>query len=90
MSDKVLFLKGYTDVFDITKTNEKDYLKIKENNFPLIVITKFSTSQNTLSGEFVEQLNMPFGILDFEKKIVSLFLFSLLPLHFRQDVPNNR
>ena len=59
-------------IFFITKTNDKDYLKIKKNNFPLIIITKFSTPQNTLSGEFVEQLNMPFSILDLEKKIVSL------------------
>ena len=46
--------------------------KIEINNFPSIIITKSSVLQNMLQGEFVEQLNMPFDILDLEKKIVSL------------------
>ena len=59
-------------IFFITETNRKDYEKIEEHNFPLIVITKASTSQNILSRKFTEQLNMPFSIIDLEKMIVSL------------------
>ena len=46
--------------------------KIEINNFPSIIITKSSTSTNKFSGELIEQLNMPFTILDFEKKVISL------------------
>ena len=46
--------------------------KIKKNNFPSIIITKSSVSTNKFPGELSEQINMPFTILDFEKKVVSL------------------
>ena len=59
-------------IFYITEDNKKYYKKIENNSFPLIVITKSSISQNILSGDFVELLNIPFNVLDLEKKIVSL------------------
>ena len=59
-------------VFFVTKTNKEEYKKIVKNNFPLVIISKSKTPQNMLSTEFVDQLNFPFRILDFEKKIVSL------------------
>ena len=46
--------------------------KIEINNFPSIIITKSSTSTNKFPGELREQLNMPFTILDFEKKVISI------------------
>ena len=46
--------------------------KIKINNFPSILINKFSAPKNKLSNELREQLNMPFSILDFEKKVIFL------------------
>ena len=46
--------------------------KIKINNFPSILISKSSKPISRLFGDFNEQLNMPFTILDFKKKIVSL------------------
>ena len=46
--------------------------KIEINNFPSILITKFSVPKKKLSNELREQLKMPFSILDFEKKIISL------------------
>ena len=46
--------------------------KIEINNFPSILITKSSVPTNKFSGELREQLNMPFAILDFEKKVISL------------------
>ena len=59
-------------IFFTTKVNNKYYKKIENNSFPLIVITKPSISESILSSDFVEQLNIPFSILDLEKKIVSL------------------
>ena len=46
--------------------------KIKINNFPSILIVKPPKPISRLFGDFKEQLNMPFTILDFKKKIVSL------------------
>ncbi len=59
-------------IFFITESNKKYYKKIINDNFPSIVITKSKTAQNILSGDFVDQLNIPFSILDLEKKIVLL------------------
>ena len=59
-------------------SHKKNYQKVKLINFPLIMIIKSSTLRNLISGEFVERLNAPFSIIEFEKKIVSLssrFLF---------------
>ena len=65
-------------VFFITESNKKNFQKINLINFPLIMITKDSTLKDLISAEFVERLNTPFSIIEFEKKIVSLssrFLF---------------
>ena len=59
-------------VFFGTKVNKDFCKKIESNSFPLIVITKSSIPQNILLSDFVEQLNVPFNVLDLEKKIVSL------------------
>ena len=59
-------------VFFITEVNKKYYTKIENNSFPLIVITQSTIPQNILSSNFTEQLNIPFSILDLEKKITSL------------------
>ena len=59
-------------IFFIPDANEDFYKKIKNYSIPLIVITKSSIPRNILSSDFVEQLIIPFSILDLEKKIVSL------------------
>ena len=46
--------------------------KIKFNNFPSILITKTSKPFNKSPLLLQEQLKMPFKILDFKKKIISL------------------
>ena len=69
---KEVLHRDHLIIFFINEANKKDYLEIKKNNFPLIVINKSSISKNIFSGEFVEQLIMPFRILELEKKIVSL------------------
>ena len=57
----------------ITEANKQYYKKIENNSFPLIVITNSQIPKNILSSGFVEQLNMPFSVLNLEKKIVYLF-----------------
>ena len=46
--------------------------KIKKNNFPSMLITESSTPKNIFSYEPRDQLNMPFSIFEFEKKVISL------------------
>jgi len=46
--------------------------KIKTNNFPCIFITEFSAPPKKLSSELGESLRMPFTILDFKKKVITL------------------
>ena len=45
---------------------------IKIDNFPSILIIEPSNPINKLSGDLNVQLKMPFSILDFKKKIISL------------------
>ena len=59
-------------IFFITEANEQYYKKIENSSFPLIVITNSPIPKNILSNDFVEQLNIPFSVLNLEKKIVSL------------------
>tara|TARA_Y100000590_G_scaffold445696_1_gene578192 strand:+ start:2538 stop:3176 length:639 start_codon:yes stop_codon:yes gene_type:complete len=78
----------YYENFDLCLKNAKDensltifflnnrtfnfFKKNKIKSFPSILVTDFSTPKNLLSSELVEQLNMPFTILEFEKKVISL------------------
>ena len=57
----------------ITKFNIEDYTKLKNNNFPLIIISPFLVPKKISSKELVEQLNIPFSIFDLYKKIISIF-----------------
>ena len=50
--------------------NSKD--KIKENNIPLISIVKSKSSAKKPLGQISEELKMPFTILDFKKKVISV------------------
>ena len=56
----------------ITEKSSQNFDKIKLNNLPVIVIGNLK-KKNNFFGEFVDKLNMPFGILDLQKKIISLF-----------------
>ena len=56
----------------ITEKSTQNFDKIKLNNLPVIVIGNLK-KKNNFFGEFVDKLNMPFGILDLQKKIISLF-----------------
>ncbi len=59
-------------IFCITKTDNKYLKQIVNYSFPLIIIANFSLPRIFLSSEFIEQVNMPFRVVNLEKKIVSL------------------
>ena len=59
-------------VFFVNELNKNFLNKIKKNNFPLILVVESPVTKNKLSGELIEQLDMPFTIFDFKKKIISL------------------
>tara|TARA_B100000029_G_scaffold227550_1_gene225341 strand:- start:320 stop:961 length:642 start_codon:yes stop_codon:yes gene_type:complete len=59
-------------IFLFTDSNKKDYEKIKSINLPIIVIAKSFTKKFKLFGDFMEKINMPFSIIDFQKKLVLL------------------
>ena len=46
--------------------------KLKINNVPLIIISEDTNIKNNFSTEFKDQLNIPFSILEFKKKITLL------------------
>ena len=64
--------KNLLVIFFISKKHKSFFNKNKINNFPSILIVESSTPKSILSGELREQLNMPFTILEFEKKVISL------------------
>lgn len=59
-------------VFFISKKNKSFFDNNKINNFPSILIVESLTPKSMFSGALREQLNMPFTILEFEKKVISL------------------
>ena len=63
---------NHLNIFIIDKFNNDFLDKIELNNFPSILISKSLISKNIFKAEFIEQLSMPFSILELEKKIISL------------------
>ena len=59
-------------IFVVKKKDISSFRKNKINNFPSIVITESSIPKSMFSSELREQLKMPFTILEFEKKVISL------------------
>ena len=59
-------------IFFRTNSDQNHLENIPKNNFPLIIVNQSSSLQSIKSREFIEQLNIPFRILDLEKKIISL------------------
>ncbi len=59
-------------IFFVSKQHESFFNKNEINNFPSILIVESSTPKNMFSSELREQLNIPFTILEFEKKVISL------------------
>ena len=59
-------------IFFIPEVNKQYYKKIKNNSFPMIIIASSPIPKKMLSSDFIEQLNVPFSVLNLEKKIVTL------------------
>ena len=63
--------KNQLVIFFVSETNKNFFNEIKKNNYPLIFVGESSVLKNILSVEFSDQLNMPFTILDFKKKVIT-------------------
>tara|TARA_Y100000590_G_scaffold370854_1_gene432936 strand:+ start:327 stop:965 length:639 start_codon:yes stop_codon:yes gene_type:complete len=63
---------NFLTIFVIDEKNGSIFDKNKINTFPSILIKEDSGKKYVSSNELVEYLNMPFNILDLEKKIISL------------------
>ena len=59
-------------IFFVSEKNKSFFNENKINNFPSILIVESSTPKSMFCSELREQLNMPFAILEFEKKLISL------------------
>ena len=59
-------------IFFVGEKDISSFRKNKINNFPSILITESSIPKSMFSSELREQLKMPFTILEFEKKVISL------------------
>ena len=63
--------KNQLVVFFVSKSNKNFFTEINKNNFPLIFVGEPSALKNLLLAESNAQLNMPFTILDFKKKVIT-------------------
>ena len=59
-------------IFFVDDKNINFFTKNKINSFPSILIVESSIPKDMLSNGFSEQINMPFTILEFKKKVISL------------------
>tara|TARA_Y100000590_G_C15413306_1_gene898433 strand:- start:118 stop:741 length:624 start_codon:yes stop_codon:yes gene_type:complete len=67
-----LFTKDAENENQIVVFFDESLSKIKTDNFPSIFITKSSATKKKLPNELQESLRMPFKILDFKKKVITL------------------
>jgi len=77
----------------LNQDDEKNYKQTIKLNFPLIVLKKNSNSIKILQGDFIEQMNMPFSVIELDKKIVSLlakYQFNLTSLISLNDYLINK
>ena len=59
-------------IFFVSKKDKNFFNKNTINNFPSILVVESSTSKGMHFAELTEQLKMPFTIVEFEKKVISL------------------
>jgi len=59
-------------VFFKNDSNKKEYRELLNNDIPTILIASQKNYKDKFSHDLIDQLNMPFKILDFKTKIVSL------------------
>ena len=63
--------KNQLVIFFVSGLNKNFFNEIKKNNFPLIFVGESSALKNILSSKLYDQINMPFAILDFKKKVIA-------------------
>ena len=71
LSDKKIFDEGIV-LFFMNKDNKNDFIKIKEKNFPLILITSKNFSNIKLISNHIEEIVTPFRMFDLKTKIISV------------------
>ena len=59
-------------VFFVYKVNKNFFSEIKKKFFPLILVGESSMLKNIVLDEIESKLNMPFTILDFKKKVITV------------------
>ena len=59
-------------IFFVTSSNKKLYEKIKINSIPVIAISSSPILRNLKFDQLKEKINMPFSILNLQKKIITL------------------
>ena len=64
--------KNQLVVFFVFKVNKNFFSEIKKKNFPLILVGESSVLKNIVLDEIEIKLNMPFTILDFKKKVITV------------------
>ena len=63
--------KNQLVIFFVYESNKNFFNKINKNNFPLIFVGEPLTLKKLLLSERNDQLNIPFTILDFKKKVIT-------------------
>ena len=58
-------------VFFVSKVNKNFFSEIKKKNFPLILAGEAALLKNIVLDEIENKLNIPFTILDFNKKVIT-------------------
>ena len=64
--------EGSIVLFFIDKDNKNDFIKIKEKNFPLILLKPKNLFAIKLTSDFTEEVIMPFRVSDLKAKIISV------------------
>jgi len=77
-ADLLLFKKNIKNnedllVFFEDRENKSSIEILKEFNFPIIFVKENKNNEFLLTGEFIDYLEKPFAILEFKKKVVSLY-----------------
>ena len=63
--------KNHLVIFFVSEPNKNFFNEIKRNSFPLIFVGESLVLKSILLDEHNDQLNMPFTILDFKKKVIT-------------------
>ncbi len=71
LPDKKIFKESIV-LFFINKDNKNDFIKVKDKNFPFVLIKPKNLSAIKLKNDFTEEMIMPFRVFDLKAKITSV------------------